>query len=68
MPLVTRQDYAITGYGTNDFNRDYMDYAAFRNALVKMRENAPLFLRELHNQASVAWTRRLDKRSAVQRS
>ncbi|WP_322110970.1 calcium-binding protein [Steroidobacter gossypii] len=32
-----------------DFNRDYGDYEAFRNALIKISENDVLFLRELNN-------------------
>src|SRR5687767_1115393 len=54
MALNATENWVLTGQSPNDFNRNYGSYEGFRDAVFKIQENAPLFLKELNNRVTAA--------------
>jgi hypothetical protein len=47
MPLQVTQKYVISGEGSPPFNKDWVNYEDYRNALIKISEHDTLFLQEI---------------------
>lgn len=44
MPLQVTQKYVIRGQNSAEFNKDWVTYEAYRNALIKISERDALLL------------------------
>ena len=53
MPLQVTQNCVLSGQGS-PYDRDFKSYEAFRDALFKISENAPMFGRELLKQPNAS--------------